>query len=45
MEHVDWDGNPRPNNRRQQTPVNEWPETLSDGANAFSVNVFQGPLG
>jgi catechol 2,3-dioxygenase-like lactoylglutathione lyase family enzyme len=45
MEHVDWDGNPRPNSRRQQTPVRNWPETLSAGANAFSVNIFQGPLG
>jgi hypothetical protein len=45
MEYVDWDGNPRPASRRSPTPVKDWPETLSDGANAFSVNVFQGPLG
>jgi catechol 2,3-dioxygenase-like lactoylglutathione lyase family enzyme len=45
MEYVDWDGNPRPNNRRNQTPPSAWPETLPDGANAFAVNVFQGPLG
>jgi len=45
MEYVDWDGNPRPANRRNPTPVKDWPETLSDGANAFSANIFQGPLG
>jgi catechol 2,3-dioxygenase-like lactoylglutathione lyase family enzyme len=45
IEHVDWDGNPRPSNQRNQTPPSAWPETLSDGTNAFSVNIFQGPLG
>jgi hypothetical protein len=45
MEPVDWDGNPRPNDRRHQTPVGSWPEALTDGANAFSAAVFQGPLG
>jgi catechol 2,3-dioxygenase-like lactoylglutathione lyase family enzyme len=45
MEPVDWDGNPRPQDRRQPKPVSAWPETLSDGANAFAANVFQGPLG
>jgi catechol 2,3-dioxygenase-like lactoylglutathione lyase family enzyme len=45
MEHVDWDGNPRPSDRRQQTPLSKWPEALDDGANAFSVSVFQGPVG
>jgi catechol 2,3-dioxygenase-like lactoylglutathione lyase family enzyme len=45
MEYVDWDGNPRPASRRHATPVKDWPETLSEGANAFAVNVFQGPLG
>jgi hypothetical protein len=45
MGHGDWDGNPRLNDYRNHTPVHAWPETLSDGANAFSVNVFQGPLG
>jgi len=42
---VDWDGNPRPAAGRNPTPVKDWPETLSDGANAFSANIFQGPLG
>jgi len=45
MEYVDWEGTPRPAARRNPTPVKDWPETLSDGANAFSVNIFQGPLG
>ena len=45
MEYVDWDGNPRPNDRRSQTLPAAWPETLADGANAFAVNIFQGPLG
>lgn len=45
MEPVDWDGNPKPNSRRQQTPPSAWPEALADGGNAFSVGIFQGPLG
>ena len=45
IEHVDWEGNPRPSDRRHQTPLSEWPETLDDGAGAFSRSIFQGPLG
>lgn len=45
MEYVNWDGQPRPANRRNATPVGKWPETLSDEELAFSVDVFQGPLG
>ncbi len=45
MEHVGWDGSPRPAALRTPTPVAEWPEALTDAPAAYAGEIFQGPLG
>jgi catechol 2,3-dioxygenase-like lactoylglutathione lyase family enzyme len=43
MEQIGWDGNPRPKELRRPRPLNEWPEALEGGADAYVGEPFLGP--
>lgn len=45
IDHVNWEGQPRPQRQRNVTPVSAWPEALTDSDTAYSVEIHQGPLG
>ena len=45
MEQVDWDGRPRPRERRRVVKAGEWPETLEAVSDSFEGEVFLGPWG
>ncbi len=45
MEHVGWQGEPKPSSLRRATLPAEWPDVLEDVDGAFAPDVFLGPLG
>ena len=45
MEHVGWDGQPRPAAQRTQMPLRNWPDALPDTATSYAAENFLGPLG
>ena len=43
MEQIGWDGKPRPKELRRSAQLKEWPETLTNDANAYLGEAFSGP--
>ena len=45
MEHVGWDGKPRPKDQRRKVDNAAWPETLDAMSNSYAGEQLLGPLG
>jgi catechol-2,3-dioxygenase len=45
MEHVSWDGQPKPAHLRAPALPTAWPQALADADGGYPHEVFQGPLG
>ncbi|MGN6733163.1 MAG: VOC family protein [Candidatus Binatia bacterium] len=45
MDQIGWDGKPRPKELRRPRALNEWPEALEGGADAYVGEPFLGPWG